>query len=314
VNLALPLIAWGAADDISGGTWFDVGTPLVLGGQADPFGGLNAYLLNDNDAVVGEARRKRVTLLDSVETIPLVVRQGTATTGGWALSDFTSGGVNVVFIDITAWAAGVPTIVVGVQLGAMKATLSPVESLGGGWYVTLATFTGVIAGNLHDFIAYPAATSALGGPPMGTTYFYMQNLVLLDLLDEDKAWRVPREGSKKVRARTGTIVSHIKGWDYRFQGKVQWVPTRARSYPVSVSGFAGLNESIGVNCGVNAMLNAGQQSQSLTWAPDRSACSLNIASELVAPFDETYDLEPVSGDRTFSLELRNVSTPYPTML
>jgi hypothetical protein len=307
--LGFPVIAWGAADDISGAGWSSIGTPVSTPGQTDPFGGTGAVLVNDTDAI-GQARNKAFVPRDSVVTIPLVVRQGTATNGGWACYDATSGGANTVFIDLTGWSGGVPTIVIGVKLGAMSVTLSSLVSLGGGWYLVLATFTGVVVGNNHLFYCYPSVNSAGGAALTGSTYFYVRNLVLLDVPQDPVAWDEPRPGSERQRGPDGGVATWVAGRDYRFKGNLPWVPPVPRSSPAVVSGYQGLSESIGIGCGVAAMLKAGQEAQDLTFVPDRSDCTTLITSELVGPWDDALGGD-LHADRSFLLELRNTTTPYP---
>jgi hypothetical protein len=309
VSLVLPLIAWGAAENIAAAPWTNIGTPIVTGGQADPFGGTGAYLVDDNDAAGSEGRGKPIGVLsvDRVTVFPMA-RAGTAAVSSFLVVDTTA--ANTVKLQLRfTWSGGVS--VVTVFTGGADATIHGTIDLGSGWYGCLATIVGLTVGNLHEIRCYGAVP---GGTAVGSTYWYLRNLVLLDAIDEGRAWRTPRDGSKKVRARSGIFDSHIKGWDYRFRGKTNWVPSRPRSFPTIVSGYEGLNESIGVNCGVSAMLQAGQDSQSLLWVPDRSQCAVNIASELVEPFDDPYEIANASGDRTFPLALRNTTTPYPTVL
>jgi hypothetical protein len=310
VSLVLPLIAWGAAENIKTGPgWSDIGTPVVTDLQADPFGGTGAFLVDDNDAAASEARRKTLGAYNSDRMlVGFMNKANTAAASDFIVVDQTAGFITKLQVRST-WGGGVPAVTI--VTGGANATLHGTVGLGASYYFTLASIVGLTAGNVHDIRCYGAVP---GGVAVGSTYWYLRNLVLLDAVDEGRAWRTPRDGSKKVRARSGIFDSHIKGWDYRFRGKTNWVPSRPRSFPTIVSGYEGLNESIGVNCGVSAMLQAGQDSQSLLWVPDRSQSAVNIASELVEPFDDPYEIANASGDRTFPLALRNTTTPYPTVL
>lgn len=310
--LAYPLIAWGTADDISGAGWSSIGTPIVTGGQADPFGGASAYLLNDDDAVVGEARNKAFVPLASAVQIPIFVRQGTATIAGWLVYDVTSAGANRGYINLTGWGTGTPTVVSGGTLGTVSVSVSPVISVGGGWYMAIASVTGLVVGNSYLFYCYPANNNGSAGASMGSTYFYVRNSVLFDVPQNPIAWRTPRAGTEKVRGLDGGFDTWLTGKDSKFRGEFAWIPSAPRSSPAIVSGWEGLNESTGINCGVQAMLEAGWNAQSLTFVPDRSDCTTSIASELVKPFDQDEPTMKPNGDRSLILELGSSGTvPYP---
>ena len=185
-------------------------------------------------------------------------------------------------------------------------------SCGGGWYFFLFTVDNVVAVNVNQVNLF-ASTSAVADT--GSTYYYWRNAILFDVPQNPIAWKKPREGTEKVRGPDGGFDTWLTGKDPCFRGEFAWIPSYPRSSPAMVSGWEGQNESIGINCGVQVMLEAGWNAQTLTFVPDRSDCATSIASELVKPFLDEEPAPKPNGDRSIILELRsNGTTPYPMAL
>jgi hypothetical protein len=310
--LRFPLVAWGAPDDISASPWISNGAPGVTPGQADPFGGTGAVLIDDDSAAGPELRRRDIAAFGLAAGFLMdasFIRQGTATKSTLLIRDDTVA-ANRIFWTAT-WSGGVPTLVVSAGVA-----FAPI-AVGGGNYLVLSTTSAILAASAHSIRCYGADSLAGGSSDsVGSTYWYRRNVVLLDLIDDDKAWRQPGDGSERIRSPSGLFDRWLPaGFPYRFKGRVRWVPSVPRSIPTIVSGWEGANEVIGVNSGVQAMLKAGMEGQSLIWVPDRTLCSDNIASELEEPWEEEgYEHDGVGGDRAFGIKLRNMTRAYPTVL
>jgi hypothetical protein len=310
MSLVYPLIAWGAAEDISAAPWTNIGVPTVTGGQADPFGGTGAYLIDDNNPAGSEGRARTTgTLAVSRATVFPMARAGTATVSAYILVE-TAGFVSKLDVRFT-WSGGVPTV--SIVTGGANATLHGTIALGGGWYGALVSITGLTAGAAHEHRCYGAVPGA-SPTAVGTTYWYLRNVVLLEAPKGPVSWDDQREGSEIYDGLDGLADAYLRARDYRFRGDIPLIPTAPRGVPQLMSGWEGANESIGVNAGVEAMLKAGQDARTLVFAPDRSTCAVNISSELVHPIEGDEVTPMPDGSRGITLELRNPTSPYPGLL
>jgi hypothetical protein len=303
-GLLLPLISWGAGTSSS----LSLSAITRTNGQTDIFGGTEASLMDD--VTVGSesyTSRAFAPVNSGVQMVHYLIKGGTA--AQTILRTWNQSQVTDNFRATATWTAGVPAVVANIGL------LVGVISLGGGWYLVLGLSTSApVAGNNCLWLINP---TGLSNPATGTIYVDERPVVLLDYLDEDKAWDNPPPGSVRVRAPSGVVDRWILGGrrDYRFKAVARWIPSVARGVPQIVSGWDGLNEVAGVNCGVRAMLEAGSEGFDLRFVPDRSLCTKYITSDLVEPFDEeTYDFENNVGDRKVAFELVNTTTVYPTVL
>jgi hypothetical protein len=129
------------------GGWTAGGAPTLTSGQADPFGGTAAYLIDDNDGVVAERVFLGVTFsTDGTKPLACFFRQGSASsiTGLIGLWDNSAAAwrhkLNV------SWSGGVPTVTTGVGSGS----IFPVENWGGGWWRVRFTAAAVVAANANQ--------------------------------------------------------------------------------------------------------------------------------------------------------------------
>jgi hypothetical protein len=128
------------------GNWTLVNTLGRTGGQADPFGGTAAYLIEDNDGALLERMFQVVTFTaNATKTVSVFMRQGSSTVHRWGLFDETAG-VYRRYVEIT-WTAGVPSMAHVLGTG----TLFPVENWGGGWWRFSIAADGVVAANANRF-------------------------------------------------------------------------------------------------------------------------------------------------------------------
>lgn len=149
------------------GNWTAVGPPVLTAGQADPFGGTAAYLINDNSAVASEYIVETVTFTgDATKALAIFVKAGTAAINTIDLFDATAI-VKRIQLTIT-WTAGVPAPAITGGGGSVTA-----ENWGGGWYRLLITANSVVAANTNQIRMFPAQDAGAG--PTGTTYFFGVN-------------------------------------------------------------------------------------------------------------------------------------------
>lgn len=153
------------------GGWTDTASaPVKTSGQADPFGGTAAYLLNDDHGTNAEG----VTLVvaftgDATKGFAIYMKAGTAGHTEFGIYDNTAGAWRHKVR--ATWASGVPTL--STQDGA--GVLFPVEAMmssagvATGWYRLKANATGVVAANTNRFEIYPAGGT---GANTGTVYVF----------------------------------------------------------------------------------------------------------------------------------------------
>lgn len=290
-----PLIAWGSADAINGGSYSSVGTIGQTAGQTDPFGGTDAYLLDDNDAANTAGRFKQIANLAASGFFIVGIRKGTGLPF-IRLLDVTAT-ADRVGAYASAWGAGAPTL----ASYAGSPILTPVD-FGTGWYGIVMPYSGVVPGNDNRLYLYPDYNNGTV-TGSGTTYFWVRNVALLDLLGSPLTFPRPKDGYEADVAPSGLEDSASYGDEYPIIGRVSWVPTSARSFPVIVSGFDGANESAGVNCGVAAMLSAGWNKNTLRFAQDRSACTSYVDTYLRNPTKGWRPELEGNADRAFEMEL-----------
>jgi len=295
----LPAIKWGTAHDISAAPWTDTGTGTATGGNLDPFGGSAGYLLDDTSAANQYARRLPLTLLSAgTQWAVVCVEQGTSST--FAIQFFETTGSTVRAAWDGTWAAGLPSLVLGAGSGS---AYGPV-SLGNNWFAFLVSGNGVVVANTPMLYLHATQRS---NASVGSTVFYVANVVLLDLLGSPLVFRRPRDGYEALVAPSGVEDAASYGDEYPLIARTSWVPTTARSFPQIVSGWDGQNESVGVNCSVSAMLSAGWNKNTLRFAPDRSACTTYVDGYLRRPGKDWRPELEGNADRAFEMELVSLS-------
>lgn len=302
-----PMIWWGSAADLS--TWTQAGTCTVTGSQTDPFYGTTAYQLADGAAGTRGARYKEYTAAYTGWHVAMVCMKqvGTDPTTAIKIENVTLADSSTATL---AWSGGVPT---ASWLGS-GGHYTPV-SIGTDWYAQ-RVYVAAIAGNTMRLHLYPSSSTVA---EMTAGYFYVRNGVLLDLFDTAMTWEEPREGSSWAQGGSGVEDAWIQGTDYRFAGTLIGVPQLDRDSPAPVSGWNSPNETTGVNCGVDALLRAGRNKETLTLFADRTVMSggsygaalYGVDSYLADPMRGEPEMRP-NGDRSFRLELRNASKPYTT--
>lgn len=141
------------------------GTPTLTPGQADPFGGTGAYLLDDNDAGVSEGIQINPAFTgDATKALAAFIRPNTAgASSSISLLDDTAvqtrAGVDV------DWTAGVPT-----PSNAVGLLLA--EPWSAGWYRFLFQAAGVVAANANRLVLRIGRDNA---GDVGSAYFFGVN-------------------------------------------------------------------------------------------------------------------------------------------
>jgi hypothetical protein len=147
------------------GAWTLGGTVARTAGQADPFGGTAAYLIDSNTPAATDAIFETVAFTgDGTKCIAGFVRAGTAAQSVFTVHDLTAG-VHRHQVLIT-WTAGVPVLSDITGAGDRFA----VAPWGSGWYAIALGANSVVAANTNRFIFYPDWTGA-----GGTTFFFGAN-------------------------------------------------------------------------------------------------------------------------------------------
>lgn len=296
-----PIVFWGTKDDLT--TYTQTGTCTVTGSVLDPWGGTTGQKLTNTGAVAGTARYVEYTAAKTgyhVATVlcaPVANPQLTAirfanqTLGGGGLTSELS------------WAGNVPTLTT-----PNDGVMTPVMTGGNATFAVQRVWAWAVAGHTMRLTLYP---SGLTAATSDAAYFTVMNCTLLDIMDSVTHWEEPREGSSWAQGGSGAEDAWIQGTDYLLSGTVQWVPQQDRSNPAGVSGWGNPLERVGVNCGVSAMLRAGRNKEALTFYTDRSDISSYLATTcyLMDPLRGAPAVQP-NGDRSFTLTLRNASTPF----
>lgn len=148
-------------------SWTMGGTPILTPGYVDPFGGGNAWLVDDNDAGGFEHMQSAadVAFTSGERAFSLFAKQGSAANAWFSLRG--NGAVDRHRV-LIAWNAGVPSLSTGTGSG----TLFPVEDWGNGWYRLSATADGVV-GSDTNLILFGPGTFTPGGT--GTCLFFGVN-------------------------------------------------------------------------------------------------------------------------------------------
>lgn len=299
--IPLPLAAWGSVEDISASPWSNLlGTPSVAS-VTDPFGGTQAYKITDANGAANEARSRSVgALFGTIAEIVVCVKADTAAGFRIYLSDTDAANASKIGLEGSV-SGGVPSI----ASASFGTAVNPVGvSLGNGFYLFIGRGT-IVSGHNHRLELY---ATAAGAGNTGATIFFIRSMALFEVQNLT-AWSDPRPGSSKKRSGAGVGTSWIKGWDYLLRGQLISVPTNSRNSPEVASGFEGGGESPGVNCGVDALLQAGRSSKTIRWVRDRSSCTVYNDGELLEPF--TGGVSPDdAGERTIDGFTLVSSTPY----
>lgn len=141
------------------GAWTVSGTLVRTAGQADPFGGTAAYLL-DSNAGTADYIDEVVTFTGNAnKATGIFVRAGTSTQSQFEFLDSTA--VVSRFIVNINWSGGVPSLASGGGAGTTFAVYHH-ESWVAGWYLLGITSNSVVAGNVNHFRFFPDRSGGLG--------------------------------------------------------------------------------------------------------------------------------------------------------
>lgn len=287
----VPLLAWGTPDNFGGGSYTRAFTTTTAS-QTDPFGATGAYLLTRTSASDAYAYKSFTPTRSLTYPIYWVLKQGSGAQSRCTIEQGTAK------LDLTVtWSGGVPSVT------ATAGTALRPLALGNGWHLIRGITTTLAAGVAHLYNTRPDSSGT-----SGTLYAYLANVVTLELLDEAVCYHQPREGSQWMQGRSGAEDAWVAGTDYYLEGMARWLPAIDADSPGSSSGWWGLAETAGVGVGVQALLRAGWERQSLIYAPQRSTASTCFSGcYLVGPEAGRPDLEP-NAQESVRLTLRHPST------
>lgn len=155
-------------ENLGHGNWSSFGTPTRTGGQADPFGGTNAWLIEDNDGAAQEGIQIGITFNGNAEKhISVYIKKGTATTTGFSLHN---GSVHRHIVEILWGAGDVPRI----NSTNGSGDIIPPERIltATGWWRISISVDGVVASESNLIALYPAGAPTAN---TGTTVFFGVN-------------------------------------------------------------------------------------------------------------------------------------------
>lgn len=288
----LPLILWGAVENLD--LWTKENSVTVTTGQADPIGGTGAYLINDAS---GAAIRYIHTIVAPGVTdvaVYFFLKQGTATDNTiWWYDD--NAGLTRREVRV-AWAGGIPTLT---NISGTT-TLDVAISLGSSWWLIRLSVTGIVTANTNRLRLAPAATSQGDTASTGTVVAYRRSVMIFGrALDEAKAFSMAAPGSELVTGGGGSLDSWLERagtFEYFLSGILKRIPaddTAATAGETVATGWNGKEPYVGVNCGVEKMLQSAWGGNSIVFCPDRAEAGSPRTSYLLRPkMDEPPEAEP----------------------
>jgi len=171
------------------GAWTNINTPILTAGQADPFGGTGAYLIDDDDAALSEGKQQTITFTgDGDKGMAVFMKPNTAgVKSSYSLRDSTAI-QDRLQINVT-WTGGVPSV--STPFGVFLAA----EPWTGGWYRFLCQATGVVAANSHQAHLRIGAASPTD---VGSAYYFGAN-----------AWNAPYPSSYQGPGESAGVVDSL---------------------------------------------------------------------------------------------------------
>ncbi len=301
----IPMIVFDGAEDIS--LWSQSANITVTGGQTDPFGGTDAYRIQDT-AVGGSSESAVDTLgvltpnVDDEVIVALFLKEDTD-------SDHVD--VNLHDNGVSAnrhivrvnFSGGVPTVTSETGSGTVFA---PIDC-GNGWWLIRFSAAAIVAGNIHSLFIYPAGT----GAGVGDVFAYGRAVIVFGLpLDNARAWPRPRPGSEWAAVPSGEEDAWITGDDEVLAGAARWIPGLDTDAPLNATGWDGRREHTMVNVGWDTFLRFGGDKTTFRFAPDRADCSANRVVFMTDPEDSRKAALEGDASRRVELLLRD-SNDFP---
>ncbi len=214
----VPFLTYGvppAMDDAA--IWIPSGSIVITPGQTDPFGGTDAYLLDDQSASFESVSSVGLFTTEHAGDyiVPFWLREGSA--GATVLQLRVEGGVQVLGLSLT-WSGGVPTFISPSSLILQDWTAYGTT----GWYVTFAVARNLAANTAHAVVYNPAGAV---DSDQGTCFAYWQRAIRATFpISNPRSGPQPRADAMvrtradltRVAYRTGTEHRARLGW--RFLG------------------------------------------------------------------------------------------------
>lgn len=278
-----PLLLWGTAQDFDT-DWTAVNSCGVTASITDVFGETNGYTLNDASSGALRYVKRNLSIGARVTAFPLwfIVDTGNSTTGDGLISVYDTDATTHIRTCKVHISGGVVTLV-GVT---GSATYDLAIAIGSGFYLCRVYVSGIDPLNTNEIWIAPAATTVSDATSEGTLTIMMRSVVTFGRPWEDiKAWGTPRRGSRQRTISTGIRDSWRLGKDYFLMGGARRLYPTEQAGNEAGSGWDGADSMSGVDCGIEAMREAGFDSQTIRFVPDRTAaatfydCYLESATE-----------------------------------
>jgi hypothetical protein len=142
------------------------GTPTLLAGQSDPFGGTGAYLITDDDVATSEGIQIAVVFTgDGTKAIAIYAKPNVGVTSFQLVDDTAA--TSRILGNIT-WSVGVPSV----AMTAGVLLLAEAIPNSGGWYRFHCQGAGVVAANNNRITLRIDAASAAN---TGSSYYFGVN-------------------------------------------------------------------------------------------------------------------------------------------
>lgn len=161
-----------ATNPQSPNSWTNIGTPIITPGQADPFGGTDAILIEDDDGAGPEGKHTTCVFTgDGTKVVEVVLAPGSMAAPRLAVFDNTAG---VARHDVSVtWNGGTTPPTVATVTGS--GTIFPSIRLAGGLWKIRITATGVVAANTNQLRVFGGSVATgtfylAGGNAFDNTY------------------------------------------------------------------------------------------------------------------------------------------------
>ena len=148
------------SENFEASTWTIVNAMIATSSQADPYGGLEAYLIGDNNSAGEEYLYTQPVPPSTADlAVSLFVREGSTTSTGQTINFRDQTNTAALLGSATlAWSSGVPTLTV--VTGSTYA--SPEQFVAGWWRVGFISSGTTEETDEHRFEIWPADSTGVG--------------------------------------------------------------------------------------------------------------------------------------------------------
>jgi hypothetical protein len=304
------LAAWGAAENVAGGTWTaDAGAVVVAAGAVrNPFGDLADVFAVSNTATQVSSVTRSLTLTGAGPRVVPIFLRGNGSFRS-ALQLFTGGGALSATLQMDI--AGDGSVTVAQESAVGGATVSGVAipvGTGGNvapqWWLVLAQYTGLTAG-VYALRFYPNTFNAALAL---STYVYLRpcwthSRPLYEAFDAPQA-----RGAVQRFSAAGVRDTWRGGTDETLRGTLRFIP-RSADLSLGSSGWDGAGADL-VGLGFRALLEQALNAQTIRWVRDRANCAEWTDGQLVEPFDRVDGDVNDDGTKNVPIRLQTTTGQY----